>query len=115
MASMHCPGCQAEIPDGAFACPKCGFAIAERRGQAEPPVWPDPMTRQPPKDFAGSAFAGCLGILIGGALGLLLGIAAAYVNYKDPEPAGFGIAPFVFLPPIGAIIGAVAGLRNCAA
>jgi hypothetical protein len=71
------------------------------------------MPRQPPKDFAGSAFAGCFFALLGGTLGFILGIGAAFVFFPDAGKgnAGFGLgAKFVVFSSLGAIIGAAAGL-----
>src|SRR5262249_30082696 len=101
MPSITCPRCLVAVPDGALSCPQCGFPISEGEGTVEPPVWPDPVTRQPPKDFAGSAFAGCFFALLGGTLGFILGIGDEFVFFPDAGGgnAGFGLgAKFVVFP-----------------
>jgi hypothetical protein len=78
--------------------------MAAGKGHVELPTWPEPKTPQ-----LSTCFSDCLGVQIGGALGLLPGIAVAYIWIAGLESAGLQSLVYLTYGALGTAIGGVVG------
>jgi hypothetical protein len=107
----RCPSCGVMNSSGSQFCAACGCDFSGLPARREPAL-PDPA---PPK--RSKALSGCVGLVCGGILGLLLGAAVALIHLnlywrRGGNAAGTEVALVPLYAILGTILGAIAGLTG---